>query len=195
MHHRQDIVTSQSGSVIPNAKVTVTAYPSGATSVWAVDDQTQPVIPSSQVTTDEWGNYQYYAPSGRYIETVSLNGVVQYVKSDVHLVAAPGSTATGGIITDGAANHNIALSEVGAYLRMTRATANTVTMTLAVLNTMAPGDEISGIQAGAGQTTLTAGAGVTFNATPGVKTRAQYSAWTIKKAATGVCDVFGDLSA
>jgi hypothetical protein len=99
-------------------------------------------------------------------------------------------------VDDGNANRNLVLADCWVrFIRMTLATANTVTMTLANLATMADGDEISGIQAGAGQTTLTPGGGVTFNATPGLKTRDRYSPWTIKRVDATHCDVFGDLAA
>jgi hypothetical protein len=50
-------------------------------------------------------------------------------------------------------------------------------------------------QKGAGQTTITPGAGVTLNATPGLKCRAQNSPASLIKIATDEWLVFGDLSA
>lgn len=98
-------------------------------------------------------------------------------------------------VDDGAANRDLSDADRGTFSRMTRATANTVTISAAVL-AAAPADaEWSGIQVGTGQTTITPGVGVTLNATPGLKTRAQFSAWTIKKVDADEADVFGDLSA
>lgn len=112
------------------------------------------------------------------------------------LAAALAASALRTLPTDDAgANRNLVDADRAAFVRMTNAGANTVMLSAAVL-AAAPADaEWSGIQAGDGQTTLTPGGGVTFNATPGLKTRAKYSAWTIKKVTGAVADVFGDLSA
>jgi len=57
------------------------------------------------------------------------------------------------------------------------------------------GTQITVIQTGSGQTTLTPGVGVTINGTPGLKTRAQWSAVTLIKRATNTWVATGDLSA
>lgn len=98
-------------------------------------------------------------------------------------------------VNDSTAAINLVASDTANFTRTTNAGANTVTITSAQLANVAPGAEFSGIQAGAGQTTITPGPGVTLNATPGLKTRALWSAWTIKKVSNVECDVFGDLSA
>jgi len=51
------------------------------------------------------------------------------------------------------------------------------------------------LQTGTGQITIAAGAGVTVNATPGLKLRTQWSSATLFKRATDTWVVFGDLSA
>jgi hypothetical protein len=55
--------------------------------------------------------------------------------------------------------------------------------------------EIHILQSGAGQTTIAAGSGVTVNATPGLKLRAQWSAATLIKRDTNTWVAVGDLSA
>jgi len=57
------------------------------------------------------------------------------------------------------------------------------------------GSQIHILQTGAGQITLTAGSGVTINATPGLKTRAQWSALSLIKRGTDSWVAIGDLSA
>jgi opacity protein-like surface antigen len=57
------------------------------------------------------------------------------------------------------------------------------------------GSQINILQTGAGQTTVTAGAGVTINATPGLKMRAQWSYATLIKRATDTWVLVGDISA
>lgn len=56
------------------------------------------------------------------------------------------------------------------------------------------GTQINILQTGASQVTV-GGAGVTINATPGLKLRAQWSAATLIKRATDTWALIGDLSA
>jgi hypothetical protein len=57
------------------------------------------------------------------------------------------------------------------------------------------GSQVHILQVGSGQTTIAAGTGVTANATPGLKCRAQWSAVTLVKRDTNTWVAFGDLSA
>ena len=57
------------------------------------------------------------------------------------------------------------------------------------------GAQLNVVQTGSGQITVTAGSGVTINATPGLKIRAQWSSATLVKRATDTWVLFGDLSA
>ena len=57
------------------------------------------------------------------------------------------------------------------------------------------GTQITLIQTGAGQVTITPASGVTINATPGLKTRVQWSAATLIKRATNTWVAIGDLAA
>ena len=59
----------------------------------------------------------------------------------------------------------------------------------------AVGTQIVVIQTGAGQTTFVGGSGVTVNATPGLKLRAQWSSAVCIKRAANTWVVLGDLSA
>ena len=57
------------------------------------------------------------------------------------------------------------------------------------------GSQIDVLQITTGQFTITAGVGVTVNATPGLKLRTQWSSATLLKRATDSWVVVGDLSA
>ena len=57
------------------------------------------------------------------------------------------------------------------------------------------GTSIDILQTGAGQITVAAGAGVTVNATPGLKLRTQWSGATLFKRATDTWVLYGDLMA
>ena len=73
--------------------------------------------------------------------------------------------------------------------------ANTLTVPPNSSVAFPTGTTIVVVQTGAGQTTLTAGAGVTINGTPGLKLRTQWSSATITKRGTDSWIAIGDLSA
>jgi hypothetical protein len=75
--------------------------------------------------------------------------------------------------------------------------ASAVTLTIPTNATTAypVGTSIDILQTGAGQVTVAGAAGVTVNATPGLKLRTQWSSATLFKRATDTWVVMGDLSA
>lgn len=84
---------------------------------------------------------------------------------------------------------------VPRIVTIANASANTLTVPPNSSVAFPVGAKINFIQAGAGQTTITAGAGVTLQGTPGLKCRAQFSPVTLIKSATNTWYVIGDLSA
>jgi hypothetical protein len=88
-----------------------------------------------------------------------------------------------------------ALTDEATFVRFTGASAVTVTMPQDSAVAFPLGAEIDFAQAGAGQVTFAQGTGATVNGTPGLKTRAQYSAATAKKVAANTWLIMGDLSA
>jgi hypothetical protein len=78
---------------------------------------------------------------------------------------------------------------------MNVAGANNLTVPLNSTVAFAVGTQINVLQTGAGQTTFVPTGGVTINATPGLKLRAQWSAATLIKRATDTWALVGDLSA
>ena len=92
------------------------------------------------------------------------------------------------------------LSTGGLTLRDTliecnKATGFTVTIPANSTTAFPVGTSIDILQTGAGQVTIAGAAGVTVNATPGLKLRAQWSSATLFKRATDTWVVMGDLSA
>jgi hypothetical protein len=73
--------------------------------------------------------------------------------------------------------------------------ANNLTVPLNSTVAFPTGTQINILQTGAGQTTVVATGGVTINATPGLKLRAQWSGATLIKRATDTWTLVGDLSA
>jgi hypothetical protein len=87
-----------------------------------------------------------------------------------------------------------ALTERDTIIEVSKASATTVTIpTDATLN-FPVGTTLDIIQTGAGQVTIAGASGVTVNATPGLKLRAQWSSATLLKRAANSWLVFGDLS-
>jgi hypothetical protein len=93
------------------------------------------------------------------------------------------------------ASYTLVLADQGKSVEVAVASANTLTVPPNSSVAFPTGTTILVVQTGAGQTTLTAGAGVTINSTPGLKLRAQWSAATLVKRAENTWLAFGDLSA
>ena len=93
------------------------------------------------------------------------------------------------------ANYTLVLGDAGESIEMNVATANTLTVPLNSSVAFSVGTTILLIQVGAGQTTITPTAGVTVNATPGLKLRAQWSVATLIKRGTDSWVVAGDVVA
>jgi hypothetical protein len=87
------------------------------------------------------------------------------------------------------------LTERDDLIEMGSASALTITIPPASAVDYPIGTSIDILQTGAGQVTVAAGAGVTVNATPGLKLRTQWSSATLFKRAQNTWVVFGDLTA
>jgi hypothetical protein len=87
------------------------------------------------------------------------------------------------------------LTERDDLIEMGSASALTLTIPPASAVDYPIGTSIDILQTGAGQVTVAAGAGVTVNATPGLKLRTQWSSVTLFKRAANTWVAFGDLTA
>lgn len=92
-------------------------------------------------------------------------------------------------------SYTLALGDAGAFVTMTNAAASTLTVPPNSSVAFPLYTRIEGAQLGAGQVTLTPGAGVTINATPGLKVAEQYGTFGLIKTATDTWLAFGRLSA
>lgn len=93
------------------------------------------------------------------------------------------------------ASYTLVLADQGKAVEVSNASANTLTVPPNASVAFPTGTTILIVQTGAGQTTVTAGAGVTINSTPGLKMRAQWSGATLIKRATNTWLLIGDTSA
>ena len=89
--------------------------------------------------------------------------------------------------------YTLVIGDVGEYVTLNNASAITLTVPDAVFSA---GDTVNVIQLGAGQVTITAGAGVTLNSQGAkLKLAGQYAAATILFTSASTAVVFGNLSA
>jgi hypothetical protein len=93
------------------------------------------------------------------------------------------------------ASYTLVLADKGKLVEMSVATANNLTVPLNATVAFPTGSQINILQTGAGQTTVVATGGVTINATPGLKLRAQWSSATLIKRGTDTWTLVGDVSA
>jgi len=93
------------------------------------------------------------------------------------------------------ASYITVMSDRDSLVEMNVASSNTFTVPLNSSVAFPIGSTINVVQTGAGQTTITATAGVVINATPGLKLRTQWSTATLIKRNTDTWLAFGDLIA
>ena len=101
------------------------------------------------------------------------------------------------IVTETTSARTLSNSDVGAWVRFTSGSEITLTVPPNSSVAFIIGTSINGVQAGAGQISVVAGAGVTINKPTGynAKTRAQGAAFCLIKVATDTWDLIGDLEA
>ena len=92
--------------------------------------------------------------------------------------------------------YTLVLADDGKLIEMNTTTGvgNTLEIPLNSSHAFPVGTQISVLQTGAGQTTISGAAGVTVNATPGLKLRATWSPATLIKRATNTWVVVGDMT-
>jgi hypothetical protein len=93
------------------------------------------------------------------------------------------------------ASYTLILANQDQMVEMNVSAGNTLTVPANSSVAFPIGTRIHVVQTGSGQTTITPAGGVTVNGTPGLKTRAQWSAVTLVKRATDTWVAFGDLTA
>jgi hypothetical protein len=93
------------------------------------------------------------------------------------------------------ASYSLVLVDRNKIVEMNVGSANNLTVPLNSSIPFPIGTQITILQVGAGQTTITPIGGVTINSTPGLKLRAQWSSASLIKRATNTWVAIGDLSA
>ena len=97
-------------------------------------------------------------------------------------------------IVEKTSSYTLVLSDKDKLIEMNSSSGNTLTVPLNSSQAFPVGSQINILQTGTGQTTITpVSGGVTINATPGLKLRAQWSSATLIKRAENVWVLAGDL--
>jgi hypothetical protein len=126
--------------------------------------------------------------------TAISSGVI--VNADISSSAAIELTKLADISTSAqTASYTLVLADKAKIVEMSVGSANNLTVPPNSSVAFPVGSQINILQTGTGQTTVVAGAGVTVNATPGLKLRAQWSYATLIKRATDTWVLVGDISA
>lgn len=97
-------------------------------------------------------------------------------------------------INNQTASYTLVLSDADKIVEMNVASANNLTVPLDSSVDFSIGTQINILQTNSGQTTIVPTSGVTVNATPGLKIRAQWSSVTLIKRAANTWVAVGDLS-
>jgi hypothetical protein len=128
---------------------------------------------------------------GATVTTTELNyasGVTSPIQTQLNSKASltyPVNNQTG-------TSYTLVAGDVAYFIELNNSAAITVTVPPNSSAAIAVGSTISIMQTGAGQVTVSPGAGVTLNYTPGNKLRAQWSSATLYKRGTDLWVLFGD---
>jgi hypothetical protein len=98
-------------------------------------------------------------------------------------------------INSQSASYTLVLSDAGKMVEISNSSANNLTVPADSTADFPIGTQISILQTGTGQTTVTNAVGVTINGTPGLKLRTQWSIATLIKRAANSWVLLGDTAA
>jgi len=204
------------GSAWVNASGVVTTSDSGTVTSTMIADATivngdisaSAGIALSKLATSTAGNIIVYNSSGVPTAvtetgdiTISDTGVTAIasgviVNADISASAAIELGKLADVSTNAqTASYTLVLADKNKVVEMGVGSANNLTVPLNSSVAFPVGSQINILQTGSGQTTIVATGGVTINATPGLKMRAQWSYATLIKRATDTWVLVGDISA
>ena len=175
------------GMLIPSSTSAdlVTFSPSGTISATSVQAGMQ------EINTDADSTFlSQVSASGSYLTQASASG------SYLTQVSASSSYAVKSLtINAQVASYTLVIADAGKQVEISSATGVTLTVPTNAVAAFPIGTTIIIVQTGAGQITVAGSAGVTVNATPGLKLYGQWSTALLLKRATDTWLLSGDLSA
>jgi len=130
-------------------------------------------------------------PSGTVTSGMILDGTILNADVSDTAAIALGKIADA-VVNTQTASYTAVLGDKDKMIEMNLAGANTFTVPPNSSVAFATGSNITILQIGAGQTTVTAGGGVTINSSLGLKMRTQWSSATLVKRATDTWVLMGD---
>jgi hypothetical protein len=186
---------------------TITSTMIADTTIVNGDISTSAGIALSKLATSTAGNIIVYDSSGVPTAVAKTGDVVisdtgvtsisteVIVNADVSATAAIDLGKLADISTNAqTASYTLVLADKNKLVEMNVASGNTLTVPPNTDVAFPVGSQIRVLQTNTGQCTLTAGAGVTINGTPGLKLRTQWASATLIKRATDTWVAVGDLS-
>ena len=175
------------GMLIPSSTSAdlVTFSPSGTISATSVQAAMQ------EINTDADSTFlSQVSASGSYLTQVSASG------SYLTQVSASTSYAAKSLtINAQVASYTLVIADAGKQVEVSSASGVTLTVPTNAVAAFPIGTTIIIVQTGAGKITVAGSAGVTVNATPGLKMYGQWSTALLLKRATDTWLLSGDLSA
>jgi hypothetical protein len=135
----------------------------------------------------------FSAPTGTITSTMIADATI--VDADISTTAAIDLGKLADISTNAqTASYTLVLADKNKLVEMSVGSGNTLTVPPDSSVAFPVGTQIRVLQTNTGQCTLTPGAGVTINGTPGLKLRTQWASATLIKRATDTWVAVGDLS-
>ena len=156
------------------------------------------ILTNNKFTANLGGQFQLVESTGNnsyYLKNDANALTVTYNSSERMRIAGDGAVSIPLVLNAQTTSYTAVLADAGKLVEISNASANNFTVPLNSSVAYPIGTQINILQTGAGQTTVVATGGVTINATPGLKLRAQWSSATLIKRATDTWVLVGDLSA
>lgn len=158
------------------------------------------------------GNVDNTSDANKPISTATQSALdaKQPLDSDLTAIAALSTTAFGRalltaanqtalaafpVVTESTTARTLALTDAQKYIRCTNSSATTITVPPQASVTWLADTEIIIFVSGTGQVTIAAGAGVTINTPETLKSAKRYATMTLKRVASDVWDLSGNLEA
>jgi hypothetical protein len=194
--------TSINGTTIPSSKTLVTTADSGTVTSTMIADGTivdGDISSSAAIATSKISGLDSALSAKAPLASPTFTGTVTVAASGIAFTdgtqTKEGVPSRTPINQQSGTTYTTVLSDRDSLVECSNISAITVTIPPNSSVAYPVGTSIDILQTNTGQVTIAAGAGVTVNATPGLKLRTQWSSATLFKRATDTWIVMGDLSA
>lgn len=197
MFHWFGVVQNTRGDALPGWQVGLVQVGTQTVVPIYSDENSTPIVSVSGIANravaDENGNYDFFVPNGTYtLQFYNSSGVFQRNQRFVAMYGDPANTP---VTTQSGTSYTLTLNDASSVIRFTSGSAVTLTIPPESSVNFPIGTGIEIHQAGAGQITPTAGAGVTLLVESGFsKTRALHTMAGLRKVASNTWILGGALA-